>query len=251
MLKKLLIQAHAFRRAASSSNEFDDADFALLGICGDFATAGERFVAAEKVWNEREKEHRQAAAAAVAQMRDGDEGGSEVGKRKRGGKGKGKEERVWTDREYIKACEELAHGAVEIDGTKQCVLLSPVPCNSVGQVGSRFGWLIHILQPLLARHHAECLVEASARVVRPPREGIGRPVDFVAAWDLGPPRRRARRRHQVSLLLPSEESLMFILPSVRCLIAGPEHSPYAGGLFEFDIFLPLRECGRFWTPLAG
>jgi hypothetical protein len=33
---------------------------------------------------------------------DGDEVGSEVGKRKRGGKGKGKEERVWTDREYIK-----------------------------------------------------------------------------------------------------------------------------------------------------
>jgi len=27
----------------------------------------------------------------------------------------------------------------------------------------------------------------------------------------------------------------------RCLIAGPEGSPYAGGLFEFDIFLPLGE----------
>ena len=130
LLKKLLIQAHAFRRAASSSNEFDDADFALLGICGDFATAGERFVAAEKVWNEREKENRQAAAAAaaLAQVGDGDEVGSEVGKRKRGGKG----ERVWTDREYIKACEELAYGAVEIDSTKQCVFLSRFPSDSVG-----------------------------------------------------------------------------------------------------------------------
>lgn len=124
MLKKLLIQAHAFRRAASSSNEFDDADFALLGICGDFATAGERFVAAEKVWNEREKENRQAteaAAAAAAQVGDEDGVGSEVGKRKKGGKGKGKKERVWTDREYIKACEELAYGAVEIDSKTQCV----------------------------------------------------------------------------------------------------------------------------------
>lgn len=124
LLKKLLIQAHAFRRAASSSNEFDDADFALLGICGDFATAGERFVAAEKVWNEREKENRQAteaAAAAAAQVGDEDGVGSEVGKRKKGGKGKGKKERVWTDREYIKACEELAYGAVEIDSKTQCV----------------------------------------------------------------------------------------------------------------------------------
>lgn len=31
---------------------------------------------------------------------------------------------------------------------------------------------------------------------------------------------------------------------MKCLIAGPEGTPYAGGLFEFDIFVPLRKATR-------
>lgn len=143
LLKKLLIQAHAFRRAASTSDEFDDADFALLGICGDFATAGERFVAAEQVWREREKAKREvvnnkagedAAPAAAGGIEGSDEEAGMATRtrtktraraRARGeqgqDRGKGQEERIWTDREYFKACEELAYGAIELDVKKQCV----------------------------------------------------------------------------------------------------------------------------------
>jgi hypothetical protein len=94
LLKKLLIQAHAFRRAASSSNEFDDADFVSISHL-----------------RKRGRRRRRLAILLLAFVPDFFSRDEAF---------KGKEERVWTDREYIKACEELAYGAVEIDSTKQC-----------------------------------------------------------------------------------------------------------------------------------
>lgn len=101
-------------------------------------------------------------------------------------------------------------------------------------------------QPLLPRHCGERLVSSSAQLVRPPRQGARRLVDFAAARHLGSPRRGACRRHQVRFRFRLSAFRRFILTKrrrsleCRCMIAGPEHSPYAGGLFEFDIFLPLR-----------
>lgn len=114
LLKKLLIQANAFRRAAASSSEFDAGDIALLGICGDFTAAGERLFATEKVWADRRLQ--QEERTAVEPETSGVSG--------RKGKGKAKQQpkaRAWTEQDYIRACAKLAYGAVELDAKKQYV----------------------------------------------------------------------------------------------------------------------------------
>lgn len=53
LLKKLVTQAEAFRKAATTG-EIDADDAALIGICGDFSTAGERCRATLEVWLEQQ-----------------------------------------------------------------------------------------------------------------------------------------------------------------------------------------------------
>lgn len=121
LLKKLLIQANAFRRAAASSSEFDDEDIALLGICGDFTAAGERLLATEKVWADRRQQEERTAVEPETS------GGSG-----RKGKGKAKQQakaRAWTEQDYVRACAKLAYGAVELDSKKQYV---PIGAASLG-----------------------------------------------------------------------------------------------------------------------
>ncbi|GAA5877972.1 hypothetical protein JCM3774_004770 [Rhodotorula dairenensis] len=203
LLKKLLIQAHAFRRAASSSNEFDDADVALLGICGDFAAAGERFVATELVWKERDRRDQRAMLMVEAAPEEAgdDQVGSKVEEagmatrtRGRKGKDKGREERIWTEREYVKACEELAYGAVELD---------------------------------VKQHHYSREIAESATSRRPHGSFVHLAKELAVLSTSLPP----------GIWVRHDEERVDVL---KCLLAGPEHSPYAGGLFEFDIFLPLR-----------
>ncbi|GAA5993591.1 hypothetical protein JCM10908_000129 [Rhodotorula pacifica] len=196
LLKKLLIQAHAFRRAASSSTEFDDADFALLGICGDFATAGERFVETEKVWEERMRSERRRLEKEV--QAEEEEGASEERRSsaRRAGKGKGaeKEQRLWTEMEYVKACEELAYGAVELD---------------------------------VKKHHYTREITESASSRRPHGSFVHLAKELAVLSTSLP----------AGIWVRHDEERVDV---IKCMIAGPEHSPYAGGLFEFDIFLPLR-----------
>jgi len=114
-------------------------------------------------------------------------------------------------------------------------------------------------QLLQDRNQRHRLVAQVAPVVRPPRQRARRPLDLAPAGHLGPGRREPHRRHQVrpfslSLsLLPSARELTSSTPR-RCLIAGPDGSPYAHGLFEFDIFLPLtypQVSPKCWLRTTG
>ncbi|GAA5854336.1 hypothetical protein JCM9279_004724 [Rhodotorula babjevae] len=199
LLKKLTIQAEAFRRAATSG-AFDDtdADAALVGICGDFATAGERFKALERVWSAR-----QPVGDGV-----GENGGARSSpSRVRGavnGKGKSKV-REWTQDEYDKVCAELAYDNVEL-GT----------ATSGSDGGKNF-----------QTHHYKTEISA----IDSSRRSHG---SFVHI---------AKELAVLSTSLPPgiwvrvDESRIDV---IKCLIAGPETSPYANGLFEFDTFLPLQ-----------
>jgi hypothetical protein len=97
----LTIQAQAFGQAATSG-EFDDDDAALIGICGDFASAGERCVALSKVWNEQ-------------RTRNGGRGKVVDTKNRSNAHGKGKGvERSWMEEDYNKACATLAYKSIEM-----------------------------------------------------------------------------------------------------------------------------------------
>ena len=100
-LKKLTIQADAFRKAALSG-EFDEGDAALIGICGDFVAAGERCAGLTTVWIEVQGREGQG---------EGKNGGKAVA---REWKGKAVENE-WTDGDYLKACATLSYKSVELE----------------------------------------------------------------------------------------------------------------------------------------
>ncbi|EMS18111.1 baculoviral IAP repeat-containing protein 6 (apollon) [Rhodotorula toruloides NP11] len=182
-LGKLLRQASAFRKAAISG-DFDDSDAALIGICGDFVTAGERFRQTEKVWEDM---HGRDLGGAVV------EGSGE-------GKGKGKE-REWTEADYVKACEALAYDSVNL-----------AIVNDKGEI-------------TYPNHYYNRDILASANSRRTNFAHLAKEL-AVLSTSLPP-----------GIWVRVDETRVDV---IKCLIAGPEHSPYANGLFEFDIFLPLQ-----------
>ncbi|BGP11044.1 hypothetical protein JCM10049v2_006943 [Rhodotorula toruloides] len=186
-LGKLLRQASAFRKAAISG-DFDDSDAALIGICGDFVTAGERFRQTEKVWEDM---HGRDPGRAV-------NGGSGEGKGE--GKGKGKEHE-WTEADYFKACEALAYDSVNLAIE-----------NDKGEI-------------TYPNHYYNRDILASANSRRTNFAHLAKEL-AVLSTSLPP-----------GIWVRVDETRVDV---IKCLIAGPEHSPYANGLFEFDIFLPLQ-----------
>ncbi|GAA5912884.1 hypothetical protein JCM8208_002072 [Rhodotorula glutinis] len=197
LLKKLTVQAEAFRRAATSG-AFDDtdADAALVGICGDFATAGERFKALERVWSARQP---------VGVGENGGARSSPTGGRGAvNGRAKGKA-REWTRDDYDKACIELAYDNVEL-GT----------AASGSDGGKKFP---------THHYHKEISAIDSSRRSHDSFVHVAREL-AVLSTSLPP-----------GIWVRVDESRIDV---IKCLIAGPEGSPYAGGLFEFDIFLPLQ-----------
>ncbi|BGP43102.1 hypothetical protein JCM10449v2_007126 [Rhodotorula kratochvilovae] len=190
LLKKLAVQAEAFRRAAMSG-AFEDSDAALIGICGDFAAAGERFKALEGVWSAR------MLAEGGAPVANGS--GAQAK-----GKGKGKE-REWTRREYEKACEDLAYATVELGA------------DAGGADGGK----------TFPSHRYNRDITAIATSRRPHNSFVHLAKELAVLSTSLPP----------GIWVRVDESRVDVL---KCLIAGPEDSPYAGGLFEFDIFLPLQ-----------
>ncbi|GAA6007783.1 uncharacterized protein JCM10292_005433 [Rhodotorula paludigena] len=199
LLKKLTVQAEAFRRAATSGT-FEDADVALVGICGDFATAGERFRALEGVWAER-CGGGSGGRDGVAE-RNGTEGKNGKGKSKGKGKGKAHE---WSEQDWIRACGELAYQTAEI---------------GVDGGGSDGG------KTFLSHHyHREIASTASSR--RPHNSFVHLAKELAVLSTSLPP----------GIWVRVDEARIDV---IKCLIAGPEGSPYAHGLFEFDIFLPLQ-----------
>ncbi|TNY17926.1 hypothetical protein DMC30DRAFT_419335 [Rhodotorula diobovata] len=188
LLKKLSIQAEAFRRAATSG-AFDDNDAALIGICGDFATAGERFKALERVWSARQPE---------GAVKNGG-GGKGPGQARDKGEGKARE---WAPDEYDKACAELAYANVELGAAVE------------GSDGGK----THYIRDIAA-------IDSSRR----PHKSFVHLAKELAVLSTGLP---------PGIWVRVDESRIDV---IKCLIAGPEGSPYAGGLFEFDIFLPLGE----------
>ncbi|BGP35026.1 hypothetical protein JCM10296v2_006856 [Rhodotorula toruloides] len=188
-LGKLLRQASAFRKAAISG-DFDDSDAALIGICGDFVTAGERFKQTKKVWGD---------------MHGRNHGGAVDGRRVEGkgqGKGKGKgKEREWTEADYVKACEALAYDSVNLAIE-----------NDKGEVT----YPTHY-------YNRDILTSANSR-----RTNFAHLAKELAVLSTSLP---------PGIWVRVDETRVDV---IKCLIAGPEHSPYANGLFEFDIFLPLQ-----------
>ncbi|GAA5933474.1 hypothetical protein JCM3775_000705 [Rhodotorula graminis] len=187
LLKKLTVQAEAFRRAATSG-AFDDtdADAALVGICGDFATAGERFKTLERVYSARQPV--------------GEDGRARSSPSPGRGAAKGKSKaREWTRDEYDKACAKLAYANFEL-GTAARTFPSHHYHKEIIAIDSS------------RRSHDSFLALAA---------GLA-----VLSTSLPP-----------GIWVRVDESRIDV---INCLIAGPEHSPYAGGLFEFDIFLPLQ-----------
>ncbi|PRQ72346.1 hypothetical protein AAT19DRAFT_9685 [Rhodotorula toruloides] len=182
-LGKLLRQASAFRKAAISG-DFDDSDAALIGICGDFVTAGERFKQTEKVWEDMHGRD-QAVNGADGEAK---------------GKGKGKE-REWTEADYVKACEALAYDSVNLAIE-----------NDKGEV-------------TYPNHYYNRDILASANSRRTNFAHLAKEL-AVLSTSLPP-----------GIWVRVDETRVDV---IKCLIAGPEHSPYANGLFEFDIFLPLQ-----------
>ncbi|GAA6043850.1 hypothetical protein JCM8097_007237 [Rhodosporidiobolus ruineniae] len=186
-LVKLSTQAEAFRKAASSGS-LDDADAALIGICGDFAAAGERFKALSAVWTSRQE--------AVAPLPADEDGGT-------GGKGKGKAKELgWSEADYVKACQKLAYETIDMSVED-------------AQGGKTFP--THY-------YHRDILAIASSR--RSHHSFVHLAKELAVLSTSLPP----------GIWVRVDEARVDVL---KCLIAGPEGSPYAGGLFEFDVFLPL------------
>lgn len=165
-------------------------------------------------------------------------GGSGEGKGE--GKGKGKEHE-WTEADYFKACEALAYDSVnlaiendkgEITYPNQCVpVRSPArrfqtderrPLATTTATSSPAPTLAGRTLPTSRR---------SSRSSRPP---------FRLASGCASTRRGSMSSSAFCAPLILKHAKLTRDVARRCLIAGPEHSPYANGLFEFDIFLPLR-----------
>ncbi|GAA6023489.1 hypothetical protein JCM10207_006215 [Rhodosporidiobolus poonsookiae] len=202
LLRKLSTQASAFQRAAATGALDDsEADAALIGICGDFAAAGERCAALAGMWEARVA--REAAEAAVVggpaegegEAREGEGGG-------KGGKGKGKA-REWTDADYERACAKLAYGTVEM--------------------GVEMGEGKGVTFPT---HYYRRDIESSASSRRSHASFVHLAKELAVLSTSLPP----------GIWVRVDEARVDVL---KCLIAGPPDSPYAGGLFEFDLFVPL------------
>ncbi|CEQ39374.1 SPOSA6832_00900, partial [Sporobolomyces salmonicolor] len=196
LLKKLTIQAEAFRKAALTG-EFDDDDAALVGICGDFVSAGERCASLSKLWmahQDREKSPREGGHAKAAEP---------VINGRLKGKGKEKEASGWTEKDYVKACAALAYQTVEMS------VDSP-------EGGKTF-----------PTHHYKRDIDDTASSRRPHNSFVHLAKELAVLSTSLPP----------GIWLRVDEARVDVL---KCLIAGPEGTPYSGGLFEFDIFIPLQ-----------
>ncbi|GAA5871136.1 hypothetical protein JCM8547_001468 [Rhodosporidiobolus lusitaniae] len=215
LLRKLSTQAEAFRRAAASGSfgvsdgEGGETDAALLGICGDFASAGERCGALSKVWEEKqERERAEKGPPSAAGGGGGGEEQEEGGRKTRSkGKGKAKEEELgqegWTENDYETACGKLAYDVVEM---------------SVDAAGGG---------KTFPSHHYHCEIAQSANARRSHASFVHLAKELAVLSTSLPP----------GIWVRVDEARVDVL---KCLIAGPEDSPYAGGLFEFDIFIPLE-----------
>ncbi|GAA6009174.1 hypothetical protein JCM11491_005781 [Sporobolomyces phaffii] len=203
LLKKLAIQAGAFREAALSG-DFDDDDAALIGICGDLASAGERCAALAQIWSDRQ--NRNGASP------EGEE------KLKFDGKGKGRATgETWDQGAYAKVCARLAY-----------------KCINLADQGSQDGRTFRT-------HHYHKDIAASASSRRSHASWI----HFVK---------------ELAVLSTSLPAGIFMrvdedrIDVIKVLIAGPEGTPYEGGLFEFDVFIPLQYpqvCPQVWLMTTG
>lgn len=54
-LKRLVTQAEAFRKAASTTSQFEEKDSGLIGLCGDISSTGDRLKEMLEVWQERKE----------------------------------------------------------------------------------------------------------------------------------------------------------------------------------------------------
>ncbi|GAA5844601.1 hypothetical protein JCM11251_002239 [Rhodosporidiobolus azoricus] len=182
LLRKLSTQAEAFRRAALTGS-LEDADASLIGICGDFAEAGERCKGLVKVWEEKQARDRGAEGFSAADMAP-EENQVQGGVMRVEGQGKGKGvERMWTEEDYATACGKLAYYRRDAE--------------SIANHRRSHNSFVHLAKELA-----------------------------VLSTSLPP-----------GIWVRVDEARVDVL---KVLIAGPEDSPYAGGLFEFDIFIPLE-----------
>ncbi|GAA5917479.1 hypothetical protein JCM6882_004895 [Rhodosporidiobolus microsporus] len=203
LLRKLSTQAEAFRRAAVTGS-LDDADASLIGICGDFAEAGERCKALVKVWEEKQGRERVEPSPVEGGEDEHAEEEAEGRTTRAKGKGKGKEvEKRWTEQDYATACGKLAYDVVEmaVDGPNG---------------GKTF-----------PTHYYRREAEAIANSRRPHNSFVHLAKELAVLSTSLPP----------GIWVRVDEARVDVL---KVLIAGPEGSPYAGGLFEFDIFIPLE-----------
>ncbi|GAA5879634.1 hypothetical protein JCM1840_000594 [Sporobolomyces johnsonii] len=196
LLKKLTIQAEAFRKAALTG-EFDDNDAALIGICGDFVSAGERCATLSKLWKAHQDREKSTG-----------EGGHEKAEEpvingRLKGKGKEKEASGWTEKDYVKACAALAYQTVELS------VDSP-------EGGKTF-----------PTHHYKRDIDGTTSSRRPHNSFVHLAKELAVLSTSLPP----------GIWLRVDEARVDV---IKCLIAGPEGTPYSGGLFEFDIFIPLQ-----------
>ncbi|GAA5952038.1 hypothetical protein JCM10213_005346 [Rhodosporidiobolus nylandii] len=201
LLRKLSTQAEAFRKAASTGSFGDGgaSDAALIGICGDFSSAGERCALLAGVWEAKQGREGLLEPSPVAAGAAEEEGGPS-GKGK--GKGKGKA-RDWSEKDYETACDKLAYKVVDmaVDGPSG---------------GKTF-----------PTHYYRRDIEATANHRRPHKGFVHLAKELAVLSTSLPP----------GIWVRVDEARVDVL---KVLIAGPTDSPYAGGLFEFDIFVPLE-----------
>ncbi|GAA5980097.1 hypothetical protein JCM11641_006915 [Rhodosporidiobolus odoratus] len=121
-----------------------------------------------------------------------------------GKKGKGKE-REWSEKDYENACGKLAYETVELG------------VEAVGEKGGR----------VFPTHHYKAEIEAISSHRRPHNSFVHLAKELAVLSTSLPP----------GIWVRVDEARVDVL---KVLIAGPADSPYAGGLFEFDMFIPLE-----------
>ncbi|KAM0752718.1 hypothetical protein T439DRAFT_323329 [Meredithblackwellia eburnea MCA 4105] len=219
LLRRLVTQAEAFRKAATTGS-FDgtDGDAELIGLCGDISTAGERCKGMLEVWEGMKKR-------AAGEMDGGEERKEEAeeedqkekgkGKGKTGkGKGKGKAVveapvRTYSDQDYTTACRALAYDSIDLSTPTS----SSDPSSSNGRS--------------FPTHYYSTSINQSASSNRPHGGFVHLAKELAVLSTSLPP----------GIFLRVDEARIDV---IKCVIIGPSEGPYEGGLFEFDIFIPLQ-----------
>lgn len=208
LLRKLMTQATAFRRAARNGDAHVETanDTLLISLCGEIEATGERVTHVRGVWMAQQDD----AGAAPAGSTSND--ATETPKRNTRGKGKGKGKEkeqeqgtVWSDDDYAKACRKLAYEQVQLS-------VDPTPPNT---------------GPTYPTHSYEKELRDSAKSQRTQGGFMHLAKELAVLSTNLPP----------GIWLRADEERIDCL---KALIAGPEDTPYYGGLFEFDIFIPLN-----------